>query len=110
VAKYCLLALTNAVPGGDDDLNRWYDAQHVPDVLAVPGFASAQRFKVLAGFEGQLQWRYLTLYELDTETPAALMQDLGQRFGTPAMPVSPALHVESAGAVVLEAIGDRVER
>lgn len=108
MAKYRLLALTNCVQGQDAEFNRWYDQQHTQDVLAVPGMVSAQRFKVSDGFEGQLPWRYLTLYELDTDDPAALVQALGNRMGTAAMPATPALDMEGAAALVLERVGERI--
>ena len=110
MAKYRLLAVTNAVAGQDQELNSWYDSRHVPDVLSVPGVVSAQRFRVPAGLEGPFTWRYLTLYELDTLDVNAVLQELGVRFGTPVMPATDALDRASAGAVILEEIGDVVRR
>ena len=44
MAKHHLLAFPNPVAGREDEFNRWYDGQHLPDMLAVPGFVSGQRF------------------------------------------------------------------
>lgn len=108
MANFHLLALTNCVAGQDEEFNRWYDERHLPDVLAVPGIISAQRFKLCTGFEGQLAWRYLTLYELNTEDPNAILQELGSRMGTAVMPATVALEMTTAGAVGLQAVGERV--
>ena len=31
-----MMVRSNAVAGRDEDYNRWYDEQHVPDLLATP--------------------------------------------------------------------------
>jgi len=43
------------------EFNRWYDEEHVPRLLQVPGFLSAGRY--VARSEGQP--KYLTLYEFE---------------------------------------------
>ena len=35
---------SNALPGREDEFNDWYTRRHLPEMLTVPGFASAQRF------------------------------------------------------------------
>jgi len=47
-----------------DRFNHWYDTEHIPLRMAVPGFCSAQRYQTQDG-KG-----YLAVYEM--ETPAAL--------------------------------------
>jgi hypothetical protein len=50
-------------PADDEDrFNAWYDEEHVPDRLALPGFLSARRYKA-ASDEGP---RYLALYDLES--------------------------------------------
>jgi len=44
----------------EDELNRWYDTEHVPERLALPGFRSAARYR-----SAEHQGRYLAVYELD---------------------------------------------
>ena len=46
MAHYVWMVLTNATPGTDAAFNRWYQQEHIPDLLRVPGVLSAQRFKV----------------------------------------------------------------
>jgi hypothetical protein len=39
------LVFSNAAEGQDEEFNRWYDAKHLPDVLAVPGIVDGQRYR-----------------------------------------------------------------
>ena len=44
--KAVLLVLSDAgSPEREAEFNRWYRDQHLPDVLACPGFTRAQRFR-----------------------------------------------------------------
>jgi len=53
MAIYKLIALGNPVEGQDTEYNDWYTNQHLQDVTDVPGYRSAQRFKLAhpVGFE-----------------------------------------------------------
>ncbi len=42
---YLTLVFNEPMPGQDVEYNRWYNEEHLPDVVAVPGFVSAQRFR-----------------------------------------------------------------
>jgi hypothetical protein len=57
----------------EDELNRWYDTEHIPDRLAVPGFRSAARFRSI-----EHPGRYLAVYELDDPSAVATPEYLGQ--------------------------------
>ncbi len=49
----------------EEELNDWYDEEHVPERLAGPGFVSARRFRLCEGSSAG-QSRYLAIYELDS--------------------------------------------
>lgn len=53
-----LLTLTEPPPGMDEEFNAWYDQEHLPERLAIPGFRSARRWVC-----GRA---YLATYELDS--------------------------------------------
>jgi hypothetical protein len=109
MARHHLLAFTNPAAGREDEFNRWYDERHVPDLLAVPGFVSAQRFALTdATGQGKPGWTYLALYELDTDDPDALMAEVRARLGTEAMPVSDTLDSATAGGLIATALTTRV--
>jgi hypothetical protein len=103
--QYRLMAVTNAQPGREAEFERWYDEQHLPDLMKVPGVIGAQRFRTVAGMEGPLTWRFVTLYTLDTEDLAGVMQELGRRINTPDMPLTDAGDFSAGGAVMVELVG-----
>lgn len=56
-----LLVVTVEVdPAREDEFNRWYDEEHIPEKRATPGFRSARRFRHHEG-----GGRYLAVYEID---------------------------------------------
>lgn len=58
-----LLTLTEPPPSMEEEFNAWYDEEHLPERLAIPGFRCAQRWVAdLPPGEG----RYLATYELDS--------------------------------------------
>jgi hypothetical protein len=93
MAKHVFVVLTNSVEGQEDAFNEWYDNTHLGDVLKVPGFLSAQRFKLSDTQWGDppFPWRYLALYEIETDDLAATMAELKARSGTSQMVLSSAL-------------------
>ncbi len=63
-----LLVMMDIDPEHEEDFNRWYAQEHVPERLAIPGFISARRFRAVEGAP-----KYLALYEI--ESPAVLDSD-----------------------------------
>jgi len=62
-------------PAREDEFNRWYDEEHIPEKRATPGFFSARRFK-----HSSEAHRYLAVYEVaDVESvtsPAYMTQTM----------------------------------
>jgi hypothetical protein len=56
-----LLVLNDVVEGSEEEFNRWYQQQHVPERLAVKGFRTARRYHVVDG-----QPAYMAVYECDS--------------------------------------------
>lgn len=107
MAKYTYVVMSNPTPGNEAEYNRWYTDQHLPDVLAVPGFVAAQRFKV-DDPNSQLKHRYLALYEIETDDLNKTLSDLNSRANTPAMPLTDALDVATVSATIFSPITGRV--
>lgn len=104
--QYCFVVVTDALPGREEEFNAWYDRQHVADVLRVPGFVAAQRFK-LAQPDSSLPGRYLALYEVETDNPQAALAELTKRAGTQQMIMSEAMDMSKVSATLFAAIGAR---
>jgi len=68
--SYQMFVFTNPMSGQETAYNDWYDGQHVPDVLRVPGFLSGQRFIVTdANQATELKLpRYLARFTLRSES------------------------------------------
>lgn len=109
--QYRLVVLTNPVAGREDEYNHWYSNQHLGDVTAIPGMVSAQRFKIHSGVTEagkKSAYKYLAIYEIETDQLDKMLGELQTRPGTPAMPMSDALDTTSASATVFEVITPRV--
>ena len=63
--RQIIIALVNAVDGREDEFNDWYTNTHLPEVVVLPGFLSAQRFEVPQEIADQSQHRYATVYEIE---------------------------------------------
>ncbi len=91
--RYVIAVLTNPIPGREAEFNDWYDNRHIPDVLAIPGVISAQRFGLAPAqrMEAPYPYGYFAFYEVETDDLPALVEDMRARGGTPLMPISEAL-------------------
>lgn len=69
--KGFLLVLMQPPPAFEDEFNAWYDSEHIPERLAVPGILTGLRFVCTDGHP-----RYLAMYDLERfevlESPAYL--------------------------------------
>jgi antibiotic biosynthesis monooxygenase (ABM) superfamily enzyme len=74
-----LVVMTNCVDQSrEEEFNRWYDDVHVPEMLTLPGYVSARRLRVTDD-EGGSAFRYLILFEVETDDPIASYQDMRRR-------------------------------
>ena len=56
-----LLIVNDVDSDADDELNRWYQEEHLPNRLAIPGFRRVRRFRAIDG-----RPTYVALYECDS--------------------------------------------
>lgn len=62
----------------EKEYNDWYDNAHVPELLAIDGFVTARRYRLL-GDDGESTHPYLAVYELEAEDLTAPLQAMRQR-------------------------------
>ena len=55
-----LMVWTDIDPEFEAEFNRWYDEEHIPRLLEIPGFLSAGRYVAIKGAP-----KYLAMYELE---------------------------------------------
>jgi hypothetical protein len=63
-----VLVMADVDADHEEEFNRWYDEEHLPERKDCPGFLSARRFVSVEG-----EPKYLTVYEL--EDPEVLASD-----------------------------------
>lgn len=63
--KVLLAVRIDIPPEVEEEFNRWYNQEHVPNLLGVPGVLSGRRYVVKEGKEGLP--KYMALYELESE-------------------------------------------
>ena len=107
MGQYLFVVHSEPVRGREDEYNDWYENIHLDEVLAVPGFVAAQRFKLEGEpFQGPTPpHRYLCLYEMETDDPDGVMKNLA--VAAEKMNVSSALDRASSIGIVYRAIGSR---
>lgn len=91
MGKYMLVVQSQAKPGRDADYNEWYDNRHFADICAIPGVTGGRRLEATPLLMGEPGLRYLALYDIETDDPAAFMAEMGRRGAEGLMPVSDAL-------------------
>ena len=90
---YYFFVFSNPVPGHEDEYNKWYNEQHAPDVVAVPGFVNAQRFvkndlPLYRLVDLQVP-KYLVLYKIVTSDVEAVFAEVNRRLQTGETVISP---------------------
>lgn len=72
MAKHLLVVHVNAKEGMEEEFSRWYDEEHIPDLLTLPGIVGAQRFKVSEGQDKPGQFKHLVIYEVEGDIAEAI--------------------------------------
>ena len=84
--EHVLIVYSSPVPGREQEYNDWYNNQHLQDVLTVPGYLRAQRFKLtdfkLDADMPDVGHQYAALYYMETDDPEAALSDLKNRVET----------------------------
>jgi hypothetical protein len=113
MAQGILLVLSEPVSEADDAAyNDWYDHTHLPEVLALPGFSSARRFRMsevqldsqggLDSVRSRFPSRYVATYEIEGPDLELAAKALAE--ASPGFTVSPAMAYDRTLAVLFEEI------
>jgi hypothetical protein len=95
----------------DEEFNRWYDP-HLDEILVVPGFVSAQRYRLEAMVERpgtSVPYGFLSLYELEGDV-GKIMTDLDEEAGSGRMDLPEWFPEVSFASWNCYPLGDRVEQ
>lgn len=94
---YKFVVLSNPVPGKEEEYNQWYSDQHLPDVVRCPGFLNGQRFSLAGSLTNDPPYKYLSIFEVETDDPNDTLRELLSRANGPDMPSSDA--IDRIGAI-----------
>jgi hypothetical protein len=61
-----MVVMMEVDPEHEEEFNRWYNEEHLPERLEIPGYISARRFKLE---EGSGVLKYLCIWELEDGSP-----------------------------------------
>lgn len=106
--QFRMIMLSRAVPGREADYDAWYDGIHIPEMLQVPGFVAAQRFRVVRNVVGDTAFPLCTIYEMEGDSPEAV---LGAMFGamkSGKVTMSDAADPAGSQGFIVEPLGERV--
>ena len=100
--RFRMLVFSQPFPGREDEFNEWYTGRHLDDICALPGFTSAQRFKLNSVSMGTALNPHLAIYDVETDDPDRVIENLFANRGTPAMPISPAFDLDATTVMLYE--------
>jgi hypothetical protein len=98
--KYLMIAQTTPQEGREEEFDEWYDTVHLGEVLSLPGFVAAQRFKVVSG---QSAFSRYAAYEVEADSPAEVWKIAA---GLNAF-MTPTDAMAEQGGFIVEAMGPR---
>jgi hypothetical protein len=102
----------NARPGMEAEYNEWYDNVHLPQVLAMPGVISAQRFDLLTPESASafpVTHRYLAVYEFEGDADK-IMLSMREASASGEMAMHEGLEIETVQMSFWKAHGPKLEK
>jgi len=110
---YYFFVFSNPVAGHEDEYNKWYDQQHAPDVVAVPGFVTAQRFvkndlPLYRMVDLQVP-KYLVVYKIATDNIESVFTEVNRRLQTGETVIGPAFDRTTSVSYVYRPLRPEIE-
>lgn len=99
--KFLMIAQSTAKEGREKEFDDWYTNVHLDEVLALPGFVAAQRFKVASGNSPFARY---AAYEVEADSA----KDIWKAAAALEATGTPTDDMGERGAFIVEAIGPRV--
>ncbi len=108
MTHYKMVVLSNPVAGREQECNDWYLNQHLSEVVALPGFVSAQRFHLASPMAAPNPYQFMAVYDMDCDDLDQTLSGLVTAAESGELEVSPALDSDNAYAVIYTADGEPV--
>jgi hypothetical protein len=109
VARHLFVVNTNPAEGHEQEYNDWYSNRHLADLLQMPGVVSARRFVIADTQMSEVPrpFKYLALYEVETDNLEGFIKLMSSRSGTELMPISTALSTTTSAILWKELTGEK---
>lgn len=87
---YAYMVLAGAREGRSDAYEAWYENQHIPDVLRIPGIVGARRYRPSETQRGgqALDHDFMTVFQVEADDIRDVFAELDRRKGTDLLPLS----------------------
>lgn len=106
--RFKMLVFSEPFDGRDEEFNEWYTERHLADICALPGFTTAQRFKLHSVSMGKSLNRYLAIYDMESDDPDWVIETMFAARDTPAMPIHPAFNLDATTVMLYEELSEMV--
>jgi hypothetical protein len=104
VAKAILVVQSQAVSSEREaEYHDWYDNQHLDEVRAIPGIVDARRYtlaQALVAPDSAIP-PHLAIYEIETDDPSSIIDELTARAGDGRIVMSDALDMDPPPTTLL---------
>jgi len=101
--KHMVLVLTEPTEGQTEEFDRYYEQDHIDEVLQTTGWVSGQRFRLQDQVGAPCPLPYLAIYEAQAEDAASVLKTLNDSRDQRAQSTS--LNKRTAGVWVFEETG-----
>ena len=99
MARYKLVVMSKPEPGREAEYNDWYQNIHLQQLLEIEGVRSAQRLRLKEALSIGEVFPYLAIYEIETDDPARLLNEIRSRAETGKLDISDALSADVSAAL-----------
>jgi len=100
--RFKMVVFSEPFEGQDDEFNEWYTGRHLDDICALEGFKTAQRFTLHSVSMGTTLNKYMAIYDVETDDPEWVIENMFANRDTPAMPMSPAFNIDPTTVMLYE--------
>ena len=107
--KFKMLVFSEPFAGCEAEFDAWYTGRHLDDICALPGFCTAQRFKLHSVSMGATLNKNLAIYDVETDDPDWVIENMFAMKGTPAMPIDASFNLDATTVQLYEVHSDMVE-
>lgn len=103
--RYQMIVESEALEGQDATLAAWFDQRHIPDLLRISAFKSAQRFRV-EGKDGA-PLKHVIIYEIESDDLPSVFAEVARRRAAGDLPMGEAQKRATLRSMVCEPASEK---